>query len=176
MTRVNGMTLFELMLSLSLLAVASTLAMPAFADLRRNAVRTATVNDFLHALYLARSEAINRMEVVSVCKSDDGRTCGNDLPDWAAGWLVFANRDRDQPTQVDPDEPVLRTYPGWPAGSITANRPAFSFRPVTQSGVNGTVLFCDAAGSAAARAIVISQTGRPRSTSHNADGSALACP
>lgn len=176
MTRVDGMTLFELMLSLSLLAVAGTVAMPAFADLRRNAVRTATVNDFLHALYLARSEAINRMEVVSVCKSDDGRTCGNDLPDWATGWLVFANRDRDQPPQVDPDEPVLRTYPGWPAGRITANRQAFSFRPVTQSGVNGTVLFCDPQGSAGARAIVISQTGRPRATSVQADGSPLACP
>ena len=124
MTRVNGMTLFELMLSLSILAVASTVAMPAFANLRRNAVRTATVNDFLHAVYLARSEAINRMEVVSVCKSADGRTCGNDLPDWAVGWLVFANQDRDQPPQVDPDEPVLRTYAGWPAGRITANRPA----------------------------------------------------
>ena len=176
MTRVNGMTLFELMLSLSILAVASTIAMPAFANLRRSAVRTATVNDFLHALYLARSEAINRMEVVSVCKSDDGRTCGNDLPDWAGGWLVFANQDRDQPPQVDPDEPVLRTYPGWPAGRITANRPAFSFRPVTQSGVNGTVLFCDAGGSATARAIVISQTGRPRSTTQDPDGTPLTCP
>lgn len=176
MTRVNGLTLFELMLSLSLLAVASTVAMPAFATLRRNAVRTATVNDFLHALYLARSEAINRVEVVSVCKSDDGRTCGNDLPDWAVGWLVFANHDRDQPPQVDPDEPVLRTYPGWPQGHITANRPAFSFRPVTQSGVNGTVLFCDASGGAAARAIVISQTGRPRATATQTDGSPLACP
>jgi type IV fimbrial biogenesis protein FimT len=176
MTRVNGMTLFELMLSLSILAVASTVAMPAFADLRRNAVRTATVNDFLHALYLARSEAINRMEVVSVCKSDDGRTCGNDLPDWAVGWLVFANHDRDQPPQVDPDEPVLRTYSPWSGGHITANREAFSFRPVTQIGVNGTVLFCDAGGGATARAIVISQTGRPRSTNRDADGSPLACP
>lgn len=176
MTRVNGMTLFELMLSLSILAVAGTLAMPTFADLRRNAVRTTTVNDFLHALYLARSEAINRMEVVSVCKSDDGRTCGNQLSDWAGGWLVFANLDRDQPPQVDPDEPVLRTYPGWSGGSINANRPAFSFRPVTQIGVNGTVLFCDAGGSATARAIVISQTGRPRSTNQDGDGNPLSCP
>jgi hypothetical protein len=92
------------------------------------------------------------------------------------GWLVFANQDRDQPPQVDPDEPVLRTYAGWPAGRITANRPAFSFRPVTQSGVNGTVLFCDAGGSTAARAIVISQTGRPRSASQDSDGNPLTCP
>lgn len=176
MTRVNGLTLFELMLSLSLLAVASAVAMPAFAGLRRNAVRTATVNEFLHALYLARSEAINRMEVVSVCKSRDGGACRNDLPDWATGWLVFANLDRDQPPEVDPGEPVLRAYPGWAAGSITANRPAFSFRPVTQSGVNGTVLFCDASGNESARAIIISQTGRPRATNRQADGSALTCP
>lgn len=176
MTRVNGMTLLELVLTLAILAIVSTAAMPAFADLRRNAVRTATVNDFLHALYLARSEAINRMEVVSVCKSVDGRRCGNDLPGWNTGWLVFANRDRDQPPVVDPDEPVLRTWSGWPAGSITANRPAFSFRPVQQSGVNGTVLFCDAGGAASARAIVISQTGRPRATTRDADDRPLRCP
>jgi type IV fimbrial biogenesis protein FimT len=176
MSRVNGMTLFELMLALSIVAIAGTVAMPAFADLRRNAVRTATVNDFLHALYLARSEAINGMDVVSVCKSEDGQTCGNDLPDWAVGWLVFTNKDRDQPPQVDPDEPVLRTYSGWPQGHITANRPAFSFRPVQQNALNGTVLFCDSAGSSRARAIIISQTGRPRATNQTADGRPLTCP
>jgi type IV fimbrial biogenesis protein FimT len=174
MTRVDGLTLLELMLALSILAIVSTLAMPAFADLRRNAVRTATVNDFLHALYLARSEAINRMEAVSVCKSSDGEHCGNDLPGWETGWLVFANRDRDQPPEVDPDEPVLRTWTGWSEGTITANRPAFTFRPVQQSGVNGTVLFCDRRSEA--RAIVISQTGRPRATDRDADDRPLACP
>lgn len=173
MTRVDGLTLLELMLTLSILAIVSTLAMPAFADLRRNAVRTATVNDLLHALYLARSEAINRMEVVSVCKSIDGKRCGNDLPGWETGWLVFVNHDRDQPPAVDPDEPVLRTWTGWPQGRITANRPAFSFRPVQQSGVNGTILFCDSRGEA--RAIVISQTGRPRATDRDADDRPLTC-
>lgn len=175
MSRVNGMTLFELMFALSIVAIASAVAMPAFADLRRNAVRTATVNDFLHALYLARSEAINSMEVVSVCKSVDGRTCSNELADWATGWIVFTNRDHDQPPQVDPDEPVLRTYAGWPTGRITANRPAFSFRPVQQSAVNGTILFCDRPGTGA-RAIVISQTGRPRATDRDGDGLPLNCP
>ena len=175
MSRVNGMTLFELLLSLSIVAVISAVAMPAFADLRRSATRTATVNDFLHALYLARSEAINRMEIVSVCRSEDGQACDHDLPDWAGGWLVFANSDRDQPPQVDPDEPVLRSYPGWPGGRITANREAFSFRPIQQSGVNGTVLFCDASGSAGARAIIISQTGRPRTSQRDASDRPLSC-
>jgi type IV fimbrial biogenesis protein FimT len=170
------MTLFELLFALSIVAITSAVAMPAFADLRRNAVRTATVNDFLHSLYLARSEAINSMEVVSVCKSVDGKTCGNELADWATGWIVFTNRDHDQPPQVDPDEPVLRTYPGWSGGQITANRQAFSFRPVQQNAVNGTVLFCDPRGSSGARAIVISQTGRPRATDRDGDGQPLRCP
>lgn len=176
MSRVKGLTLLELTFALAILAVASVIAMPAFADLRRNAVRTATVNDFLHALYLARSESINRMEVVSVCKSSDGRTCGNDLPDWATGWLVFANLDRDLPAEVDPDEPVLRAYPGWDRGRIIANRPVFSFRPLYQSGINGTILFCDSRGSSQARAIIVSHTGRPRASTRDASDRPLVCP
>lgn len=176
MHRVEGMTLPELMLTLAIVAIAGAVAMPGFADLRRQAVRTAAVNDFLHALYLARSEAIQRMDVVSVCKSTDGRTCSNGLSDWAAGWMVFANRDRDQPPEADPGEPVLRTHPGWPGGRITANRPAFSFRPVTQGAVNGTILFCSVPPGRDARAIIVSATGRPRVTDRAGDGTPLACP
>ena len=62
-----------------------------------------------------------------------------------------------------------------PAGTITSNRPAYSFRPVHQGLVNGTLLFCDREGGAAARAIIISPTGRPRVSRRDSDNRPLHC-
>lgn len=172
----HGVTVLELMIAMAILAIVSTLAVPGFISLHRNAERSAAVNSFIHALYLARSEAIKRGAVVSLCKSIDGQTCLNRSPEWSAGWMVFVNLDRDDPPGRDADEPVLAVYQGWPGWNITANRHAWSFRPYAQAVVNGTLLFCDSRGSAQARAIIISHTGRPRVAQRDASNKPLRCP
>lgn len=172
----RGMTVLELMISMAILAIVSTLAVPGFSSLHHNAGRTAAVNSFIHALYLARSEAIKRGTVVSLCKSTDGQTCLNRAPEWSGGWMVFVNHDRDDPPVRDDDEPVLSVYQGWPGGHITSNRIAWSFRAYTQAVVNGTLVFCDPRGSAEARAIIISHTGRPRVAQRDASNKPLRCP
>ena len=45
------------------------------------------------------------------------------------GFIVFVNRDRDDPPRVDSGEPILQVEGAMPAGSILANRSAFVFRP-----------------------------------------------
>ena len=54
MGRSDGVTLLEAMFAMAIVAVLATLAVPAFADLRLDAARTATVNEFFHALFLER--------------------------------------------------------------------------------------------------------------------------
>jgi type IV fimbrial biogenesis protein FimT len=171
-----GLTLVELLTALGVAAVLATVAAPAFGTLALDARRTAAVNEFFHALFLTRAEAIKRAEVVSLCKSSDRRQCDPRAPLWSTGWIVFVNRNRDEPPQRSPDEPLLFVSAGWPAGRITSNRVAYSFRPATQSVVNGTVVFCDVRGSAHARAIIISHTGRPRVADRDANHKALRCP
>lgn len=171
----HGVSLLELLTAISVLAILGAIAMPGLSDLRHDAGRTVAVNDFIHAMFLARSEAIKRGSVVSLCKSSDGNACMNKSPDWNAGWMVFANEDRDDPPVRDAEEPVLWVYAGWPEGHITSNRPAYSFRPTTQGVVNGTILFCDRRGSAHARAIIISHTGRPRVSQRDASNKPLRC-
>ena len=39
--------------------------------------------------------------------------------DWRSGWIVFANRDRDDPPERDSGEDVITSSGGWPGGSIT---------------------------------------------------------
>jgi len=140
-----------------------------------NGQRAAAVNGFLHTLFLARSEAITRAQVVTVCRSTDAARCEPGA-DWSTGWIAFVNRDRDNPPERDAAEALIASSGGWPGGSITSNRGTYSFRPVTQGVVNGTIVFCDARGPAHARAIIISHTGRPRVAQRDADGKPLRCP
>ena len=172
----RGVTLIEMLTTLTVLGVLGAMAVPGFNNLRRDAGRTAAVNDFFHALFLARSESIKRGEIVSLCKSADGESCTHRGAEWTNGWLVFVNADRDELPERDVGETVLATYAGWPEGRITSNRLAYSFRPHIQGVVNGTIVFCDSRGADHARAIIISHTGRPRVARRDSSGRALHCP
>jgi type IV fimbrial biogenesis protein FimT len=176
MRKASGTTLLELLTSLTVVAIVATLAAPSFRTLHLDGRRTAVVNGFLHALFLARSEAIKRGRVVTVCRSGDGRACDYRALDWNIGWMVFVNNDRDDPPVRDPREDVIAHSGAWPGGSITSNRRAYSFRPMAQAVVNGTIVFCDGRGSPHARAIIISHTGRPRVAQRDASGKPLRCP
>ncbi len=175
MERRGGYTLPEMMFVVALVAATLGLSVPTFRDLGLDTARAREVNAFVHALYLARSEAIKRNGVVSLCPSQDGVLCGSAGTPWHSGWLVFVNRDRDQPAVRDADEELLRVYAAWSAGSVAANRATLSFRPFGQSGTTATFTFCDRRGGPSARAVIISQTGRPRVSGHDPSGAPLSC-
>lgn len=171
----RGLSLLELLTTIAVFTLLATFATPLFTDLGYDAGRAAAVNDFVHALFLARSESLKRGSVVSLCKSADGNICTNNARDWSEGWMVFDNQDHDDPPMRDADEAVLQVYPGWRGGHVTSNRKAYSFRPRVQAVVNGTVVFCDPRGSATARAIIISRTGRPRLARRDSSNKPLRC-
>jgi type IV fimbrial biogenesis protein FimT len=175
MERPHGFTLPEFVFAAAIVAGMLGWAAPSFRDVQRNAARTREVNQFVHAIYLARGEAIKRNDVVSLCPSLDGTACGPNGTPWQQGWLIFVNRDRDSPAVRDSGEDLLQVYAAWNGGDINANRSTLSFRAFGQIGTTATFAFCDERGSTAARAVIISQTGRPRVSSRSASGSALTC-
>jgi type IV fimbrial biogenesis protein FimT len=175
MERPPGFTLPELMFSLAILAGLVGWGVPTFRNIERNAARTSEVNLFLQAVYLARSEAIKRNGVVSLCPSLDGTNCAADGTAWDRGWIVFVNVDRDSPAMRDAGEDLLHAYPTWAGGSLVANRSTLSFRAFGQIGVTATFTFCDDRGSRYARAVIISQSGRPRVSDRTASGTTLSC-
>jgi type IV fimbrial biogenesis protein FimT len=175
MERPRGFTLPELIFAMAIVVGLLGWAIPGFRDFQRNAERTREVNQFIQAVYLARSEAIKRHGVVSLCPSVDGSTCAAAGSRWQSGWLVFANLDHDQPASRDPGEPLLRTFPRWNGGTIDGNRPTLSFRAFGQLAVTATFVFCDERGPGAARAVIISQTGRPRVSDRSASNKPLTC-
>ena len=175
MDRCGGYTLPEMVFVVAIVAATLGYGIPTFRDLGLDAARTREVNFFVHAIYLARSEAIKRNGVVSLCPSGDGELCAPAGTPWHAGWIVFVNRDHDQPAVRDEDEDLLRAYSARSAGSVLANRPTLSFRPFGQSGTTATFIFCDRRGDPSARAVIISQTGRPRVSSQDSSSAPLRC-
>ncbi len=97
----TGVTLLELLITLSVAVILVTLAVPAYQGvMAKNRVANLT-NQLSAALGLARSEAIKRGKQVAVCKSDDVATedpsCSNDpAVSWREGWLVFVDDDNDE--------------------------------------------------------------------------------
>jgi type IV fimbrial biogenesis protein FimT len=175
MERHAGFTLVEMLVAIAIAATLAAWSIPTFRDARLNATRTREVNQFVQAVYFARSEAMKRNGVVSLCPTADGSSCATGGTGWERGWIVFANLDRETPPQRDEGEDLLRAYAGWATGHVIANRETLSFRAFGQSGVTATFAYCDERGSAAARAVIISQTGRPRVSDRASSGSALSC-
>ncbi len=179
-TRQTGVTLIELMATLGIVAILGAIAIPSFASLQRSTARTTAINDFVHSIFFARSEAITRNAVVSICRSNDGAVCANKDSNWNGGWIVFENIDHDVPADIDPGEPILMRHDALSGGTLISNRASFSFRPVNQGDVNGTLVYCPTAAlgkgaSSESRAIIISHTGRPRTSNRDASGKPLKC-
>jgi type IV fimbrial biogenesis protein FimT len=170
-----GFTLWELLCTLSIAGILVGLAVPSFHAFVLDARRTADVNGFVLAVQVARSEAIKRGETVVLCQTFDGLRCGNDELGYGSGWLAFADRDKARPPRRSDDEPLIYAYQPTLIGTIVGNREYFDFRPIQKRSTNGTLVFCDERGAAAARAVIVSYTGRPRVDTVDPAGDPLVC-
>ena len=167
-------TLYELLMTLALMAIIAGLGLPSFAGITARNRQHVEINALFHAIHLARKESIMRRKVVSLCPSPDGTQCAPGK-DWSAGWILFENRDRDSPPQVDMGEPILHVHRVSSEVSILANRQAFTLRATFLRATNGTFTICDRHDRIPGKALVVSYTGRPRVAFERSDGTPFAC-
>ena len=172
--KTEGYSLFELVMTLALVALLTTVGLPSLSSLAADKYLVTEVNALFHAVYLARTESIARRRVVSICPSLDGQYCDPSY-DWSKGWILFVNKGMKKPLQRDDDEVILQHHWVSETSQITANRKGFTLRATQLRATNGTIVFCDRAGRAESRALVISFTGRPRVTRKNRAGKAYTC-
>jgi len=191
------MTLVELIITLSVVAIILGIGAPSFKNALMNgsigSARSALVGD----LNFARVAAIKSRTRVMVCARKSATSCGSD---WSNGWLVYED---DSPTGVafnlDASEQVLRiqddtdlkqqnidieTTIRSQSASALLVPDQFAFESRGRSGVSGLVVFCDSRGVDDARSIVIGAAGTIRTelerngAGNRIDpwGGALQCP
>ena len=85
----RGFTLIELLITVLMLAILVSLAAPSFNASIRDNRNLATANSLATAVANARSEALKRGRLVSICPSSNGTSCG---ANWSQGWIVYVEK------------------------------------------------------------------------------------
>ena len=169
--RQRGFTMIELLVTLSIAAIMLTVAIPSFRAFLLNSRLTSQTNDFVLALASAKSEAVKRGVLVTVCSRATNVTCAGSTT-WDTGWLVFV--DGGVAGTVDGADVVLQvreqlegnnTLRAGARQRVTFQNTGFS------SGFNDTFRLCDTRGTANGRSITVSMQGRVTSATGT-----TACP
>jgi type IV fimbrial biogenesis protein FimT len=191
--RQGGFNLLELMVTVMVVGVVLGIGVPNFMEFQRNNSITALANDFVSAIFLARTEAVKRQVPVTLCASANAMTaaptCGGA---GTMGFIVFVDDANplvaaatDGNATVDAGELVLSQH-GPATGTITI----FADGLYLAYGVTGfvvptapgqaqpgltNILLCDDRGNAdsggrsAARVLTVSPVGRAQILLSQAD-------
>ena len=98
----RGLTMIELMTALVVVGILFAIAVPSYRNASLGSRLSASANDLLASVQLARSEAIKRNIAVTLCASANGTTCAAS-GGWEQGWVVRAAGEVIQTQQALPD-------------------------------------------------------------------------
>jgi type IV fimbrial biogenesis protein FimT len=172
----RGVTLIELLVTLSIMAILTAVAMPSFNGMAKDFAVSGQANAMNADIRYARSEAMKRGRQVVLCASADPMaatsTCSG--TDWRTGWLIFVDNDRNN--AMDAGDILLRRQESWGSKSagISASRSGTDLNAIAlnadgripaTAGANGTVVTFRSAGSNTeqmTKFLCISSNGRPK--------------
>lgn len=157
----TGFTLIEMMVTVAIVAILASLALPSFRTMLVKRAVVAAADTMVTDFRYARSEALKRSNLVSVCASSNGTTCTGAGAAWKDGWIIFIDANGngawdagdeilrvqqafDSIASISKDVPVndrpFFTYQ--PTGMTKSSSQTFFFTPTGTVPVNGTRLVC----------------------------------
>jgi type IV fimbrial biogenesis protein FimT len=173
----RGLTLIELIVTLTSLTILVALATPSFLTLTLRSEQSSAIEGFLKHFHLARSLAIQREQHQIICPSKDGKKClGHDR--WSQGLIIF--EDRDKNGLQDPDDPIQGKYllPEETKIAIHSNRHnkwVIYHGDGRPSGYNRTLTFCAPEARIKPKALIINNVGRIRISDKGPGDKPLKC-
>ncbi len=179
----RGVTLIELLVTISLVVVLASIAAPSFRSFMINQQLSTAASDLLSSLLQARSEAVRLGKPVMVVAAQEvgGPTASS--YSWLDGWCVFVDEDRNatynsatstlinctKKTDLQGMVAVVAGT-GKTSGPFAQGKPFFMFSPAGFAAVNsarysGTpngCLWMEASATGRKRAVVVGLSGRAR--------------
>jgi type IV fimbrial biogenesis protein FimT len=180
LSKQTGVTLIELMISVSIVGVLSTTVAPSMQDILIKNSITAQMNELSSVVQYARSHAIDQQIDTVLCPSNDFATCSNN---WQQGKIVFVDSNADGIRNDNEELLVAKNAVSEPS-IVTGPANALRFLPNGATNTPAKILFCsDADDSTQARALLISLQGRVKTSTDNdnngidedTDGTSLSC-
>lgn len=169
----QGFTLPEIITTLAIVGILSSLAAPGLQALTEQKQGETTLRTLAEHLALARSSAATYAQTVTFCRSTDGLTCSGS---WSDGSIVFTDRNADR--LINQDDLLLRSQvttalPGTIAWRAFQNR---QYLQIEATGFmryqSGNFLYCPHDGDPRnALQLIVNSTGRVRyAVDSNGDG------
>ena len=157
-----GVTALELMVTMAIVAILITTAVPAFKNYSWN-LRLKTAMDSLQTdLNLARAYAISHNTQTVICPATNTDNCSGST-DWQDGWIVFTDLNGDRDKQHG--EPIRKHAVAIELLQISSTRTRSYLRFLPNGsapGSNVSIQFCDKRGADFAAKLVVSNSGRIR--------------
>lgn len=97
-----GFTLLELTVSMTILAILATLALPSYQQYGAAQESKKTTQLFISYIQQAKTEAVLRRQNVVICATNNEQVCSLD---WSYGYLVFIDLNKNR--TFDANEEVL---------------------------------------------------------------------
>jgi type IV fimbrial biogenesis protein FimT len=176
-TRLRGLSLLELLVTLGMTGMVLLVGVPAIDTLHARTLQTAEINRFIRHLQLARSSAIKSGRDHVLCPSNDSLSCLESTR-WEYGYILFEDGNEDEIR--DRHESIIGV-------GQTSNRFGIAMRSTMgrkhiiyradgrSAGSNLTLTFCDPENDIPPKAVILSNSGRPRVAATRWDGSPLTC-
>jgi len=160
MKSIKGLTLIELLITLTIISVITTIGLPKLnASLKRHSDKT-HLKMLQHLVIYARYEAIRNNNIYTVCPSDDQQHCGGQ---WNRSVIIFSDFNKNE--IVDGKDVLYRTHHfpnNTPCILWNRNRQQYiQFKPTgAANGTAGHIRFCDSTDSTFNHRLVVSFNGR----------------
>lgn len=160
-THSHGLTLIELLITMSIMMIVISLGSSTLPSFIHKQTTTTALNTLFHLVTFTRTKAIREQEVFTLCASNDDRNCTGE---WNKKIIIF--NDNNKNARRDNTETLFKTISmpantpclKWNAG---LNRQYLRFKPDgSNAGTAGHFKFCNPNPPSIQKKIVISFTGR----------------
>lgn len=172
--KIRGFTLPELLITMGIIAIVLTTAVPGISSMIKDNRLATHVNSVVTHIHMARGEAAKRDVRVIMCRTNSPNahtpSCGGTERNWTGGYIVFADDGNYNNNFYNAGTDILLIR-GQPAASGVKMRTSWSWNnnleinPDGSTNEGGAIAYmslCDDRGKDNGRQIQVAPNGTPR--------------